>query len=215
MSLSYTGPDLSGPTTVEIDPDKGATVTYNLRSLTAGTVLSMLSQNNWTIDATASGESELGAKTKIRINGVEQVIHTSCSVPFAAGAPAPLDDPKAIPLLREQVRRSRVNGLKFLIAAKALLEKNPDPKETEVRYWLAGNLCRCTGYLKPVQAVIRAAAMLRGEDLPPISQEGAIPAPPGLFEPPEGDIAPPEEPVGGAPRTLLKTTPMPTMVVSE
>ena len=34
----------------------------------------------------------------------------------------------------------------FLIAAKALLEKNPDPTETEIRYWLAGNLCRCTGY---------------------------------------------------------------------
>ncbi|MGI9501650.1 MAG: (2Fe-2S)-binding protein, partial [Geminicoccaceae bacterium] len=36
----------------------------------------------------------------------------------------------------------------FLVAAKALLEKNPDPSETEVRYWLAGNLCRCTGYDK-------------------------------------------------------------------
>ena len=44
-----------------------------------------------------SGESELGAKTKIRINGVEQVIHTSCSTPYVAGAPAPLDDPKGAP----------------------------------------------------------------------------------------------------------------------
>ena len=50
----------------------------------------------------------------------------------------------------------------FLVAAKALLEKNPDPTETEVRYWLAGNLCRCTGYDKIVRAVLDAAAEMRG-----------------------------------------------------
>jgi carbon-monoxide dehydrogenase small subunit len=50
----------------------------------------------------------------------------------------------------------------FLIAAKALLEKNPDPTETEVRYWLAGNLCRCTGYDKIVRAVMDAATEMRG-----------------------------------------------------
>ena len=50
----------------------------------------------------------------------------------------------------------------FLVAAKALLEKNPDPSETEVRYWLAGNLCRCTGYDKIVRAVLDAAAQMRG-----------------------------------------------------
>ena len=50
----------------------------------------------------------------------------------------------------------------FLIAAKALLERNPNPTETEVRYWLAGNLCRCTGYHKIVEAVMDAAAELRG-----------------------------------------------------
>ena len=49
----------------------------------------------------------------------------------------------------------------FLIAAKALLERNPDPTETEVRYWLAGNLCRCTGYDKIVRAVMDAAAEMR------------------------------------------------------
>jgi aerobic carbon-monoxide dehydrogenase small subunit len=49
----------------------------------------------------------------------------------------------------------------FLIAAKALLERNPDPTETEVRYWLAGNLCRCTGYDKIVRAVLDAAAHMR------------------------------------------------------
>jgi carbon-monoxide dehydrogenase small subunit len=50
----------------------------------------------------------------------------------------------------------------FLIAAKSLLEKSPDPTETEVRYWLAGNLCRCTGYDKIVRAVLDAAAEMRG-----------------------------------------------------
>ncbi len=49
-----------------------------------------------------------------------------------------------------------------LIASKALLEKNPNPTETEVRYWLAGNLCRCTGYDKIVRAVMDAAAEMRG-----------------------------------------------------
>ena len=50
----------------------------------------------------------------------------------------------------------------FLIAAKALLEKHPEPTETEVRYWLAGNLCRCTGYDKIVRAVLDAATEMRG-----------------------------------------------------
>ena len=50
----------------------------------------------------------------------------------------------------------------FLVAAKALLEANPDPSETEVRYWLAGNLCRCTGYDKIVRAVLETAADMKG-----------------------------------------------------
>jgi carbon-monoxide dehydrogenase small subunit len=49
----------------------------------------------------------------------------------------------------------------FLVAAKALLERKPDPTETEVRYWLAGNLCRCTGYDKIVRAVLDAASEMR------------------------------------------------------
>jgi carbon-monoxide dehydrogenase small subunit len=52
----------------------------------------------------------------------------------------------------------------FLVAAKALLDVNPDPTEREVRYWLAGNLCRCTGYDKIVRAVLEAAAEMRGEN---------------------------------------------------
>jgi aerobic carbon-monoxide dehydrogenase small subunit len=50
----------------------------------------------------------------------------------------------------------------FLVAAKALLDRNPEPTETEVRYWLAGNLCRCTGYDKIVRAVLDTAAEMRG-----------------------------------------------------
>ncbi len=49
----------------------------------------------------------------------------------------------------------------LLVAAKALLEKKSNPTETEVRYWLAGNLCRCTGYDKIVRAVLDAAAVMR------------------------------------------------------
>jgi carbon-monoxide dehydrogenase small subunit len=49
----------------------------------------------------------------------------------------------------------------ILVAAKSLLEKNPDPTDTEVRYWLAGNLCRCTGYDKIIKAVQKAAAEMR------------------------------------------------------
>ncbi|WP_171177004.1 (2Fe-2S)-binding protein [Ruegeria sp. HKCCD8929] len=48
-----------------------------------------------------------------------------------------------------------------LVAAKALLEKNPDPTEEETRYWLAGNLCRCTGYDKIIRAVMDTAAEMR------------------------------------------------------
>ena len=50
----------------------------------------------------------------------------------------------------------------IIIAAKALLAQNPDPSETEVRFWLAGNLCRCTGYDKIINAVMDAAAEMRG-----------------------------------------------------
>jgi carbon-monoxide dehydrogenase small subunit len=46
----------------------------------------------------------------------------------------------------------------FIVAARALLERNPRPTEAQVRHWLAGNLCRCTGYDKIVRAVLDAAA---------------------------------------------------------
>jgi carbon-monoxide dehydrogenase small subunit len=49
----------------------------------------------------------------------------------------------------------------FLVAAKALLDHNPDPTESEIRYALAGNLCRCTGYDKIIRSVQEAAVQLR------------------------------------------------------
>ena len=50
----------------------------------------------------------------------------------------------------------------FIVSTKALLDKNPNPTETEIRYWLAGNLCRCTGYDKIIRAVQAAAESMNG-----------------------------------------------------
>src|SRR5579859_1757085 len=58
----------------------------------------------------------------------------------------------------------------MVISAYALLKNNPNPTEEQVRDALSGNLCRCTGYVKPVQAILRAAAVMRGETVAPISR---------------------------------------------
>jgi len=96
----------------------------------------------------------------------------------------------------------------LVLLARALLDRNPNPTEAEVRDWISGVVSRETGYTKPVQAILRAAAYLRGETPPPL--EGR---PGEMFVLPE-DLLPPEEPVepyeisgsgGAAPRTL--TTP--------
>jgi len=94
-----------------------------------------------------------------------------------------------------------------LLVAKALLDRNPDPTEEEIRAAMAGVLCRCTGYVKIVQAVQRAAAMMRGETVEPFAPihatlvagqpvaslveryyhtvEDASPLPPLVISPPE------------------------------
>ncbi len=51
----------------------------------------------------------------------------------------------------------------FIVAAKVLLDQNPHPTEREVRRWLAGNLCRCTGYDKIVRAVLAAAERMNAD----------------------------------------------------
>lgn len=89
----------------------------------------------------------------------------------------------------------------MLLAASELLKQNPDPTEAEVRQALSGVLCRCTGYLKPVQAVLRAAAFLRGEVVEPL--EGLIPAPEGWL--PGGGV----EPAAGLGEEALPPASMP------
>jgi putative selenate reductase molybdopterin-binding subunit len=79
-----------------------------------------------------------------------------------------------------------------ILTAKVLLEAEPDPTEEQVRDAISGVLCRCTGYVKPVEAVLRAAARLRGETVSPVDRPGLgiyerEPAPPELFTPPIDD----------------------------
>ncbi len=80
-----------------------------------------------------------------------------------------------------------------ILTAKVLLDAEPNPTEDQVRDAISGVLCRCTGYAKPVEAVLRAAARLRGQVVPPVDRlgmgiyEGGEPAPPELFEPPADD----------------------------
>ena len=104
-----------------------------------------------------------------------------------------------------------------MLAAKSLLERQPDPTEDEVRDALAGVLCRCTGYVRPVEAVLRAAAVLRGEEVPPPPMPPTVNTFDWLFEPPDTpeELAPgdPSGGHGGAPdiQTLTQT---PVMVVA-
>ena len=90
-----------------------------------------------------------------------------------------------------------------ILAAKSLLEENPNPSETEVREAIAGVLCRCTGYAKPVQAVMRAAAVMRGEVVEPIEGNRE-----SLFEIRDsGDEAIPDAPIPDSPQTLTDVRP--------
>ncbi len=92
----------------------------------------------------------------------------------------------------------------MILAAKALLDRTLSPTEVEVRDALSSVLCRCTGYAKPVEAVLRAAARMRGEEVPPINSETAIPGPEDLF----GGVGrgEPLEPTGGD--VLTRTLPV-------
>lgn len=108
-----------------------------------------------------------------------------------------------------------------ILAAKALLDKNPKPTEAKVRQALSGVLCRCTGYLKPVQAVLRAAAVMRGETPEPFSDfPDASPFPaPGAPAADWGGSAEPVSPSGspGATGALTRTPArvMPAIVVAS
>ena len=98
MLLEYTGPEVVDAT-VEFKAKafRNEPVVYAGVHLVPGTVLSMPTENGFTIDGTAHGESSLGSKVTVTLDGEEEVIHTSCSVPFASDAPAPLHDPAGEP----------------------------------------------------------------------------------------------------------------------
>ena len=98
----------------------------------------------------------------------------------------------------------------MLLAAQALLRANSAPSEAEVREAFSGVLCRCTGYLKPVQAVLRAGAVLRGEALEPIGTP--ILAPPELFGRPGEQADEPGSPAAG-PELITRTRVMPRITV--
>jgi len=92
-----------------------------------------------------------------------------------------------------------------ILAAKSLLEKNPNPSEAEVREAISGVLCRCTGYLKPVQAVMKAAAEMRGDepiDISSINWDFGTPKP----DAPQGD-APASSTTGVLVRPKVVVTP--------
>jgi putative selenate reductase molybdopterin-binding subunit len=97
-----------------------------------------------------------------------------------------------------------------ILAARHLLDKNQTPTEAQVREVLSGVLCRCTGYIKPVRAVLRAAARLRGEQVEPIDgQEAGIPAPPEWQGGSGGDLE-----LSGGRDTALTTRVMPKVTVT-
>jgi putative selenate reductase molybdopterin-binding subunit len=100
----------------------------------------------------------------------------------------------------------------MILAAGTLLSRTPDPSEAEVRQALSGILCRCTGYLKPVQAVLRAAAVLRGEPVEPI--EAPIPAPSDLFTS-SGEAEAGLPPEGQGPELATRTRVMPRIQVTS
>jgi putative selenate reductase molybdopterin-binding subunit len=105
----------------------------------------------------------------------------------------------------------------MVLAALALLLRQPNPSESDVRQALSGVLCRCTGYIKPVQAILRAAATLRGEAVEPI--DGRIPAPPDLFagsagEATAGGTPPASGSPGAGPDLATRTSVMPQIRVA-
>jgi putative selenate reductase molybdopterin-binding subunit len=112
-----------------------------------------------------------------------------------------------------------------ILAAKALLDRQPNPSDAEVREAIAGVLCRCTGYIRPVEAVLRAAAILRGETVPPVANPPMVNTFDRFFEPDatpvdDGPVPPGwfPKPAGGGPAdtdTDVRTrTQTPVMVVA-
>ena len=97
--LRYIGPEIHNATvTFSAKTAANNPAVYTGVDLIPGvTVLASPTENNWTIDGTVHGGGDLGAKLTIEINGQQEVIHTSCSVPVLVNEPAPLDNPKGAP----------------------------------------------------------------------------------------------------------------------
>jgi putative selenate reductase molybdopterin-binding subunit len=98
----------------------------------------------------------------------------------------------------------------MVLAARALLNENLEPSEEEVREALSGVLCRCTGYIKPVRAVLRAAAAMRGEEVDPL--EGPLPFAEEMY-PGEGPGLEPDW-LPGSPQVISKTAIMPRIKIA-
>src|SRR5205809_4849243 len=96
LTLKYTGASISGPTTVTVTGSSRASVTYSLASLNNGDILTQASENDFTIDATAHGQSKLGSKTTVTINGDSEVLHTSCSCRATPETNLPLCNPACL-----------------------------------------------------------------------------------------------------------------------
>ncbi|MBI4927808.1 MAG: 2Fe-2S iron-sulfur cluster binding domain-containing protein, partial [Anaerolineae bacterium] len=99
----------------------------------------------------------------------------------------------------------------MVLAARSLLEHNHSPTEAEVRDVLSGILCRCTGYLKPVQAILRAAAVMRGEDVGGID-EAPTPAPDWMKG--DGPLSSSEGPAAGGMAVATRQQVMPSILTA-
>ncbi len=105
-----------------------------------------------------------------------------------------------------------------ILAAKALLDKNPNPTENEVRQAIAGVLCRCTGYAKPVQAILKAAAVMRGEsqaDSLVIALQEILPIQPPSFPEPQSPVSPISTMTQAVPRLVYIPETNPFQVVGK
>ncbi|MEZ4639102.1 MAG: 2Fe-2S iron-sulfur cluster-binding protein [Caldilineaceae bacterium] len=129
---------------------------------------------------------------------------------------SPVPDPRSLVPLQEQFVQCGAIQCGYgtpaqLLAAQKLLSENPDPTEAEVREAIAGVLCRCTGYLKPVQAILRTAALRRGETLDPLPVE--IRDVPDVGEWPSSlPDSPPDDRTGDGTDTQTRTRTVPVTV---
>ena len=102
----------------------------------------------------------------------------------------------------------------MILATKALLEKEKNPSDTQARDTLAGVLCRCTGYIRPVQAIIRAAAIMRGEKVPPING-GGVPLETVFRQPDQYIPDTPSSPVGVLTQPRVEIAPIVTTETTD